>query len=124
MPVQLWTGPATASMEQKRLVERDMYWKNALIVAVRRRRKPPSGDDDNDDDEEETIPVVHVAYLANPDDTDETMEKNVPVDRVRIILGADPCIPETLEEARLLAMGGEEVHIKQEQNNGPSDSTL
>ena len=116
MPVQLWTGPATASMEEKRLVERDMYWKNALIVAVRRRRKPSSGNDG--DDEEETIPVVHVAYLATADDTEETMEKNVPVDRIRIVLGADPSIPETLEEARLLAMGGEEVHIKQEEQRG------
>ena len=118
MPVQLWTGPINASMEEKRLVARDYYWKNALIVAVRHRRNLSPG---NDGDDDEIMPVVHVAYLASPDDTEETMQKNVPVDRIRIILGADPSIPETLEEARLLAMGGEEIQIKQEQQNRGGD---
>ncbi len=93
MPVQIWTGPELANVQEKRLSERDMYWKTALIVAVRQDK-------------------VHVAYLASSNDMDETVEKNVPLDRIRIILGADESIPDTLEEARLMAMGGEEIQIK------------
>lgn len=93
MPVQIWSGPILASLEEKKLPERDMYWKNALIVAVRQEK-------------------VHVAYLVSREDTEETVAKNVPVDRIRIILGADMSIPETLEEARLMAMGGEEIKLE------------
>jgi len=93
MPVQIWTGPFLANRQEKRLPERDMYWKNAIIAAVRQEK-------------------VHVAYLASPDDTQETVDKNVPVDRIRIILGADETIPDTLDEARLLAMGGEEINVE------------
>lgn len=93
MPVQLWTGPQSANWQEKRLPERDLYWKNALVVAVRNEK-------------------LHVSYLASPNDTDETVEKNVSFDRIRIILGADESIPDTLEEARLLAMGGEEIKVE------------
>lgn len=93
MPVQIWTGSLMANLEEKKLPERDMYWKNALIVAVRQDK-------------------AHVAYLASPHDTEETVEKNVTVDRIRIILGADDSIPDTLEEARLMAMGGEEIKVE------------
>jgi U1 zinc finger len=122
MPVQLWTGSLLANGTEKQLLERDMYWKDALIVAIRRRRSntstttepKPTGDSP-------TVVTVHVAYLATPSDTEETLEKNVPVDRIRIVLGADPSIPETLEEARLLAMGGEEIQV---QPPAPAPTTL
>ena len=53
--------------------------------------------------------VVDVAYLKNPVDTDETLEKSVALSRIRILLGGDDRIPDTLEEARIMAMGGEEI---------------
>jgi WW domain-binding protein 4 len=97
MPIQLWTGPTMANLEEKRLLERDQYWTNALVATIRKTVEKC---------------VVHVAYLASSEDTDETVEKNVALDRIRIILGGDDSIPETLEEARLLAMGGEEIKVK------------
>lgn len=97
MPVQIWTGPTLATAEEKRLIERDMYWKNALAVAVRKNK-------DNC--------KVHAAYLASPDDDEETLEKNVAVDRIRLLLGSDASIPDTIEEALLIAMGGEEFQVK------------
>jgi WW domain-binding protein 4 len=102
MPVQIWTGSALANLQEKRLVERDLYWKHALVAAVRKRNT----------DTDETLCTVHVAYLASPEDTQETLEKNVPVDRIRMVLGSDESLPDTLEEARLLAMGGEEIQVK------------
>lgn len=98
--IQIWTGSPTAGLGEKRLLERDMYWKNGLVAAVRQR---PSSTD--------LLHrlVVDVAYLKNTEDTEETLEKSVCLDRIRIILGADESIPDTLEEARLLAQGGEEI---------------
>ena len=66
--------------------------------------------------------VADVSYLENPEtDTQETLVKSIPLDRIRIVLGDvnDDRIPETLEEARLLAMGGEEVinDSKKKSNN-------
>ena len=93
MPVQIWTGSHLASLQEKRLPERDMLWKNAIVAATRQG-------------------TAHIAYLAAPTDADETVEKNVPLDRIRIILGADETIPDTLEEARIMATGGEHEIVK------------
>lgn len=93
MPVQIWIGSQLASANEKRLLERERYWVNAIVASVSQNK-------------------VHVAYLAAPTDSAETVEKNVPLDRIRIILGADEVIPETLEEARIMAMGGEDVNVK------------
>jgi len=104
MPVELWTGSQLATEQEKRLPEKTMYWKNALILSVRNKELTLS-----------SPPTLHVAYLSSPSDTEETVEKNVSVDRVRIQLGTDTSIPNTLEEARLLAMGGEEIQNTAEQ---------
>jgi WW domain-binding protein 4 len=99
MPIQLWTGSSMASSEEKKLPEKSMYWKNGLILSVPKNKTttntklPPT--------------VVNITYLSSPNDEEETIEKHVPVDRIRIVLGADSNIPSTIEEARLLAMGGE-----------------
>jgi len=93
MPVQIWTGPKLASLFEKRLPDRDMYWKNAIVAAVRQHG-------------------VHISYLETPGDTDETIQKNVPLDRIRIILGADESIPDSLDEARIMAVGGEELNVE------------
>jgi hypothetical protein len=108
MPVQLWTGPILSDSQEKRLLERDMYWKNALVVAVQKT--------------DDTC-KAHVAYLASPDDTQETLEKNVAVDRIRILLGGDESIPDSLEEARLLQQGGEEINVPQTQSAGLDETT-
>lgn len=104
MPVQLWTGSALANDAEKRLPERDMYWKNVLVVDVRKKATATELKDRL---------VVDVAYLASPDDTQESLERSVALSRIRIILGADPSIPNDREEARLLAMGGEEIIVQQ-----------
>lgn len=100
MPVQLWTGSATANAAEQRLPERAGFWRNALVVRVRPRPLSTS---------EAARIVTDVAYLAAPNDVDETIETAVPLNRLRIILGADESIPDTLEEARLVALGGETI---------------
>jgi WW domain-binding protein 4 len=106
MPVELWTGSSMANLAEKRLLERDMHWKKALVVGV---RKSPEKC------------LVHVAYLQSKDDNEELIEKNVLVDRIRIVLGADESIPGSLEEARLLAMGGEEIKVQPKQDEKKVD---
>lgn len=105
MPIQLWTGPLLASGAEKRLLERDMHWKDGLVAAVRQRPSATT--------HAERL-VVDVAYLESDTADDETLVKSVPLDRIRMRLGADDSLPDTLEEARLLAMGGEEKQIKVE----------
>jgi WW domain-binding protein 4 len=107
MPVQIWIGPL-ASVEEKRLIDRERYWKKGLITYVRRI---------------ESTCKVHVAYLASPDDEHETIGKNVAVARIRILLGSDENIPDTLEEARLLAMGGDEIEMQQPTATKLNDAT-
>ena len=98
MPIQIWTGGVMASKEEKRMIDRERYWKNGLVTFVRRNKETTK---------------VHVAYLAFPNDQEETTEKNINLNRIRILLGSDEKIPDTLEEARLLAMGGEEIQVEQ-----------
>lgn len=98
LPIQIWTGSAFASLEEMRLPEREQCWKNALVAAIRKTTS-------------DNKCIVHVSYLASPDDTDETLEKSVKLERIRLVLGGDDKIPDTLEEARLLAMGGEEIKV-------------
>jgi len=97
MPVEVWVGPI-ASSEERRLVDRQAHWKKGLITKVRKNSK---------------ILKLHVAYLSSPDSSAETMELNVAIERIRILLGSDDKIPDTLQEARLLAMGGEEINVEQ-----------
>ncbi|KAL3943950.1 MAG: hypothetical protein SGBAC_001984 [Bacillariaceae sp.] len=96
MPIEIWTGPI-ASLGEKRLIDRQAHWKKGIITTVRKNA---------------TKIKVHVAYLRSPESSEETTELNVAVDRIRVLLGSDDKIPDTLEEARLLAMGGEEINIE------------
>ncbi|GKZ00613.1 hypothetical protein MPSEU_001013500 [Mayamaea pseudoterrestris] len=105
MPIQVWTGALLANNAEKQLPERDMYWKNALVIAVRENLSAT---------ELEDRLVVDLSYLQTNDDTQETLLKSVSLNRIRIELGADPSIPDNVEEARLLAMGGEEIVVKNE----------
>eukprot|EP00980_Cylindrotheca_fusiformis_P029336 scaffold23297_cov132-Cylindrotheca_fusiformis.AAC.14 len=107
MPVQIWTGPI-ASLEEKRLVDRQRHWKKGLLTYVGRN---------------ESGCKVHVAYLASPEDGEETIEKHVALSRIRIQLGSDESIPDTLEEARLLANGGDEIEVEQPVKTEIDDAT-
>jgi WW domain-binding protein 4 len=72
-----------------------------MIISYLPKKQNPSG------------VVVDVAYLLHPTDEDETLEKSVSPDRIRIILGADESIPNTLEEARLMVLGEEVTEIEE-----------
>lgn len=111
MPIQIWTGPSSCSRLEKQQTKNLRNWTNALVVQVVNHRR---------DAEEDQVqrPKVHVSYMLSHQDADETIEKNVSMDRIRIILGSDEKIPDSLEEARLLAMGGEEIQVTGEQNAG------
>jgi WW domain-binding protein 4 len=101
MPIQIWTGSTSANLDEKRLPEKEFHWRNGLVLAVRKSSKDPSG------------VVVDVAYLMLPTDEEETLEKSVSPARIRIILGADESIPDTLEEARLVVLGEEVTEIQE-----------
>ena len=103
MSIQLWTGTSSTSRVEKQQSMNVRNWKNALVVQVANRN-------------ELQRPSVNVSYMLSQDDTDETIEKNVSLDRIRIVLGGDEKIPDSLEEARLLAMGGEEIHFTSNPN--------
>ena len=109
MPIQIWTGPSSCSRVEKQQSTNLRNWRNALVLQVVNRRSTAEED-------QVQRPSVHVSYMLSHDDTEETIEKNVSMDRIRIILGSDEKIPDSLEEARLLAMGGEEIRITGDQN--------
>jgi WW domain-binding protein 4 len=111
MPVQIWTGPVLASLAERRLPEREHQWTNGLVVAMRHSTSNEWG------------MVVDAAYLQSTSDEEETLETSILPHRIRIKLGADESIPKTIEEARLLAMGGEEIQIKQEQSTETDEAT-
>jgi U1 zinc finger len=115
LPVQIWLGAPSASMAEKRLTSSRRHWRDGIVVAIRKRPKaPPPADSSTDAITTESSAVgagdkvVDVSFLQQLTDEDETIEKGVPLDRLRILLGskADARIPETLEEARILATGG------------------
>lgn len=101
MPIQIWTGSGFANLGEKKLPEKDHYWRNGLVLAVRKSSKDESGI------------VLDVAYLMQPTDEEETLEKSVSPSRIRIILGSDESIPDTLEEARLMVMGEEVTEVQE-----------
>ena len=101
MPIQIWTGSGFANLAEKRLPEKEYHWRNGLVLAVRKSSKDDTGI------------VLDVAYLMQPTDEEETLEKSVSPARIRIVLGSDESIPDTLEEARLMVMGEEITQVKE-----------
>ena len=108
MPIEIWSGPVSCSSIEKRLPRNRMQWKNALVVAVRNNSKSVEVKDEGI--------VADVSYLRNVDDAEETIEKNLPMHRIRIILGDDKMIPDTIEGCRLLILGGEEIQVANDTN--------
>jgi len=110
MPIQLWMGSAASSDQEKRDLRNYNNWKMALLARVVKKR---SGEDSK--------MSCHVSYLQNSTDDDETLESNVLPSRIRLVLGSDPSIPSTMEEAHLALMGGEQtIHVS---NGKESDNT-
>jgi hypothetical protein len=133
MPVEIWSGPSSYSSIEKRLQKNAVFWKDSLVVAVVMTKnnkvkaaKDNANEDEDDDDDDDGIqrPVIHVSYLKTLNDTEETIEKNVSVDRIRIILGGDKLIPDTIEACRLLALGGEEIQVSTNNNNAQDDAEM
>eukprot|EP00574_Skeletonema_japonicum_P008470 CAMPEP_0201722084 /NCGR_PEP_ID=MMETSP0593-20130828/6555_1 /ASSEMBLY_ACC=CAM_ASM_000672 /TAXON_ID=267983 /ORGANISM="Skeletonema japonicum, Strain CCMP2506" /LENGTH=424 /DNA_ID=CAMNT_0048212989 /DNA_START=18 /DNA_END=1289 /DNA_ORIENTATION=- len=114
MPIQLWIGDPNASDAVKRDLRSFNYWKMALVAKAIRKRK--SGNN------EQEVTSCHVSYLQNSEDDDETLESNVSPSRIRLVLGSDPLIPSTLEEAHLALMGGEQT-IQLDGNNNTEGAT-
>lgn len=102
MPIQVWLGNASASEVEFMLPENQRHWKDCLIVTIRKRQSYDGYEDRM---------VVDVAYLDKPDDLDEQLKKSVRLRHIRIQLGnkADDRIPTSLDEARILALGGEVI---------------
>ena len=127
MPVEIWSGPSSYSGLEKRLSKNSVFWKDSLVVAVvmtnNSKVKAANDEDVDEDDDGIQRPIIHVSYLKTLDDTEETIEKNVSVDRIRIILGGDKTIPDTIEACRLLALGGEEVQVSNN-NNDQDDAKM
>ena len=110
MPIQLWMGSPNVNDDEKRDLRNFNYWKTALLAKVMKDK----GKDEIS---------CHVSYLQQPDDDDETIESNVKPSRIRLVIGSDPSIPETLEEAHLALLGGEQT-IKLCANNSGSAAEI
>ena len=102
MPVQVWTGALAASLAEKRLPEKQHYWRPGLVIGIRKSSL-----------DTETGKVLDVSYLKESTDADETVEKSVLPNRIRMILGSDESLPETLEEARIAAVGGQVLAVSE-----------
>ena len=101
MPIQIWTGSGFANLAEKKLPEKEYHWRNGLVLAVRKSSNDSSG------------VVLDVAYLMQSTDEEETLEKSVSPSRIRLVLGGDESIPDTLEEARLMIMGEEVTEVQE-----------
>lgn len=112
MPIQLWMGSIAANALEKRDLRNYGNWKLALLAKVVRKK----GDDEN-----EGRISCHVSYLQNSNDDHETLESNVHPSRIRLVLGSDPMIPSSIEEAQLALMGGEQTILLS--NNNEKDAT-
>ena len=120
MVIEIWTGSTTMTDDFKKSKDANNIWKTGIVVRVD-KSKIKVGDNNT---EEETI-TCNVSYLMNLDDDDETIEKKVKPERIRLKLGSDDIVPQTIEEARLALLGGEEIikmncndSIKIDENTG------
>jgi len=99
MPVHLWMGSSFATDLEKRDLRNYNLWKTTALLAKVVKKRPST-------DSKEKKVTCHVSYLLKPTDEDETLEMDVPPSRIRLVVGSDPLIPGTLEEAHLALMGG------------------
>lgn len=136
MPIQLWIGSVLATNTEKCDLCNTSQWKMALLAKVVRKqlvKDEEAGEEEDDCDSNNNNNYnnynsssskvsCHVSYLKTPNDDDETIETNVQPSRIRLILGSDPTLPSTLEEAHLSLLGGRQV-IKLNKNNAEDTTT-
>ena len=115
MPIQLWSGHASATLNEKRVSSGGHYWHDAVVADVRAR---PSSMHHAD------RLVLDVSYLKEGEE-EETLQKSVALANVRVRLGnpLDTRIPLSVEQARLLAMGGEEIDVETSQEEVMDEAT-
>jgi hypothetical protein len=92
------------------------FWKCGIIVQVTQRGNRESKKHGMAELEEPSLSLAFdVAYLLHPDDEDETLEEKVDPTRLRLELSkannTHPRIPQSVEEARLMLVGGEEEEV-------------
>jgi len=116
MPIQLWLGSYTATDEEKRDLRNYNHWKKMALLAKVVKKRGSAGDEDD------VKITCHVSYLLNATDEEETLESNVLPSRIRLVLGSDPLIPSTMEEAHLALMGGEQTI--QVNNDGDKEEAI
>ena len=120
MPIQLWMGSTLATNDEKRDLRNYNHWKKMALVAkvvTKKKRRIVAEEDDYGESSKQEV-SCHVSYLQNETDDDETIETNVPPSRIRLVLGSDPLIPGTLEEAHLALLGGEQIiQVKEEDDD-------
>ena len=123
MPIQLWMGSTLATTDEKRDLRNYNHWKKmALVAKVVTKKKRKSACEDYGECSKQEV-SCHVSYLQNETDDDETIESNVPPSRIRLVLGSDPLIPGTLQEAHLALLGGEQIiQVKEEGDDKKNDS--
>lgn len=121
MPAQIWTG---ASLSEQ--VEREMrsehntkLWKAGVIVKIIKDDSHGSNDHNR-----KVIRHFDFAFLMNPDDDEETYERLVDSKRIRLVVGSGDGVPQSVQEARLLLMGGEEIVEHFHNKHNDNDSTL
>ena len=125
MPIQLWMGSTLATNDEKRDLRNYNHWKKMALVAkvVTKKKRRSAGEEDDYGECSKQEVSCHVSYLQNETDDDETIESNVPPSRIRLVLGSDPLIPGTLEEAHLALLGGEQIiQVKEEGEDKKNDS--
>ena len=125
MPIQLWMGSTLATNDEKRDLRNYNHWKKMALVAkvVTKKKRRSAGEEDDYGECNKQEVSCHVSYLQNETDEDETIETNVPPSRIRLVLGSDPLIPGTLEEAHLALLGGEQIiQVKEEGEDKKNDS--
>ena len=115
MPIQLWLGSYTATDEEKRDLRNYNHWKKMALLAKVVKKRGAGEEDD-------VKITCHVSYLLNATDDEETLESNVLPSRIRLVLGSDPLIPSTMEEAHLSLMGGEQT--VQVNNDGDKEQAI
>lgn len=116
MPIEIWIGAHSLNNpvveHEMRQEEKSALWKAGLVVNKRVV-----------DNTNELLLLFDVAYLLHPEDEDETFEENVHPTRLRLVIhpsqtndnsvsiittAEDPRLPKSIEEARLMLLGGEE----------------
>lgn len=132
MQAEVWMGPIDRE-EDMRDASMSRHWKVGLIVRIHKKKRSddsssgmltksskPAADDQ--DSKNSIRYLFDFAYLKNENDSDETLEKNVDPIRTRLLVGSGSPVPDSIDEARLSLLGGEEIISFESQQAKPNDA--